>query len=314
VSRLLTNRSRLPRLNNARDSRPHVIAIVGPGASGKTALAVHLAKKFNGVVLNADVFQMYRGMPIGTATPTRSERKGVPHYLFSFLSPRRRYSAGQFQKEAYRLIPSFNRPVFIVGGNGLYIDAVLKGYDFGRQAAQPKLRRTLERHSISALLKKLHRLDPLTFTTIDRKNKRRLVRALEYVISTGQSFYGRRAQVPPAWHVLKIGIRLPIAKIDLLQRKRMQKMIRQGWVREATRVKKRFGSSAPALVAHGYRELLRAEAGETSRQAAIEQTAHTIHQYNKRQLNWFKKDPTIHWVSPTAKKKAARLVTKFLAQ
>jgi tRNA dimethylallyltransferase len=312
VTRLLQSHSRL---NKARVARPRVIAIVGPGASGKTALSIFLAKQFGGLVINADVFQMYRDMPIGTATPTISERKGVPHYLFSFLSPRRQYSAAQFQKEVYRLVPRLKkRPIFIVGGNGLYIDAVLKGFDFGGQGRDATTRQRLERQSLAVLLKRLHRLDPLTFKTIDHKNKRRLVRALEYIISTGKSFYGARTYAPPNWQILKIGIRLPVKKVDELQRKRMNAMIRRGWVKEAVRVQKKYGKNSLALVAHGYRELLSAQAGAITREEALERTAHKIHQYTKRQLNWFKKDPAIHWVAPSARKKAARIIARFLEQ
>jgi tRNA dimethylallyltransferase len=303
------------RLSKARVACPRVIAIVGPGASGKTALSIFLAKQYGGVVINADVFQMYRDIPIGTATPTVAERKGVPHYLFSFLSPQRQYSAGQFQKEVYRLVPRFKRrPIFIVGGNGLYIDAVLKGFDFGGQGRDTAIRKRLEQQSATALLKRLRRLDSLTYKTIDHKNKRRLVRALEYIISTGKSFYGARTYSPPDWHILKIGLRLPVNKVDLLQRKRMNAMIKRGWSKEAVKVQKKYGLHSPALVAHGYRELLSADAGTISRQEALDRTAHKIHQYTKRQLNWFKKDQAIHWVAPNARQKAARLVARFLEQ
>lgn len=294
-----------------------MIAIVGPTGSGKTDLAVWLARRTGGIIVSADSRQIYRGLDIGTGKPTQVQRKRVRHFGIDLVSPRQRYSVKRFQKLTYRLVALHQRrhpsePVYLVGGTMLYIDAVLKGLDFAVVPADPVLRHKLQRAAPAHLLALLARLDPTTATQIDRHNPRRLVRALEVVIQTGESFYQRRAAHPPAWHVLKLGTRLPVATLQRRQRARTLRMLRRGWVREAERARERFGAAAPGLSSLGYQEVLQYADGRLTRAAIIEHIASATWQYTRRQLSWWRRDPAITWLSPTNTKKALQLVERFL--
>ncbi len=164
-----------------------LIAIVGPNASGKTGLSIKLAKKFNGEIVSADSRQVYRGMDIGTGKVTQKETQGVPHYLLDVASPKSRFTVAQYQKMAKRAIDKIfkkSKIPFLVGGTGLYIQAVVDDIVIPKVKPDWKLRHKLEKEPAEDLFKKLEKLDPKRAKNIDRNNKRRLIRAIEICLKT----------------------------------------------------------------------------------------------------------------------------------
>jgi tRNA dimethylallyltransferase len=300
----------------AAPSRPRVVAILGQSGVGKSALALKLARRFGGVIVATDAHTIYRGFNIGTAKPTRTEQRSVPHYMLDVVSPRRRYSAAEFQQTVYRLVARLQRthprrPIFLVGGTMLYVDVVLKGLDFLSAPPDLRLRARLQKLTDEELQARLRRLDPMTAKSIDAKNRRRLLRALEVVVSTGRPFYEARSSSTPDWDVLKIGLRMPQRQLDAQNLRRIDRMFRAGWAAEVQRLTRRYPASAPAWQAHGYREVLSYVRGERSLKKTQLLIAQKTRQNTKRQLRWIAKDSTLHWIGAGDAYKARKLVANY---
>ncbi|MDP2587605.1 MAG: tRNA (adenosine(37)-N6)-dimethylallyltransferase MiaA [bacterium] len=303
---------------SARSTRckPNVIAIVGPTGSGKTALAIALIRRFGGAVISADSRQLYRDMDIGTAKPTKAEQRRAKHYMIDIISPNQRYSAGRFQKTVYALVKKLyhahpDQPIFLVGGTYLYVDAVRKGWDFAQTKADPGLRRRLERATLKQLAAELRKKDPTTARSIDMRNRRRLIRALEVVRTTGKSFYDQRTGSPPAWNMLSIGLDVPQKKLDLQNARRIDRMFCAGWTSEVKKLLRRYKPSTPGFYAHGYREVVEYLEGKRSLADTKKRIAINTRRHAKRQLTWFKKSPDTHWIKATDSRQAAKLVSKL---
>jgi tRNA dimethylallyltransferase len=296
-----------------KTARPSVIAVVGPTGSGKSALALKLARQFGGVIISADSRQLYQGMNVGTAKPTRAEQRAVQHYLIDVITPRQTFSAWKFQREVYRIVDQLhNQPVFLVGGTYLYVDAVLKGWDFSQTGKQVALRRQLEKKSLAQLFSMLQKMDPRTARQIDRKNKRRLVRAIEAGTLSGKSFFSERGAQPPDWNVLTLGMEVPRPLLDKHNRARIDRMFAAGWVAEVRALLKKYPRSSPGFLAHGYREVVDYIRGKKTIQATKETIAVNTRRHAKRQVTWFKKDPEAVWIKPTEYKRAKKLVEKLV--
>lgn len=270
------------------------------------------------MIVAADAHTIYRGFDIGTAKPTRTEQRAVPHYMVDVVSPRQRYSAAEFQQTTYRLVARLQktnpgRPVFLVGGTMLYVDAVLKGLDFSVAPPSPRVRAKLDRMTDAQLLQLLKKKDPTTARSIDAKNRRRLIRALEVVLTTGRPFYAARSTNPPDWNVLKVGLRTRQSELDTRNLRRIDRMFRAGWAAEVRRLARKYPPSAPAWQAHGYREVLAYTQGERSLTETKQLIAHKTRQNTRRQLRWMRKDTIIRWIKPTDTKKAAALVADVLS-
>ena len=189
---------------------PKIIAIVGPTASGKTALSVALAQKYHGEIVSADSRQIYRGMDIGTAKPPVSERGGIPHYLFDIKDPNEEYTVADYKHDAVLAIQDIlnkKKLPILVGGTGLYIDAVLDNLDIPKMKADPELRAKIEKdiaeNGLAAVVKKLVDRDPEAAYIVDPKNPRRVVRALEVAILTGEPFTAQRKKNEPLFDALR---------------------------------------------------------------------------------------------------------------
>lgn len=308
--------------------KPPLLAIVGPTASAKSAMALKLAKKFKGVILSADPQQMYRGAKIGTNQPagkwliagskwqkiSRGNKlylvQGVPHFFIDMLSPNKQYSAAQFQADVTKLCPklfTLGYLPILVGGSGLYVSAIVENYNFPKINTKAGLRKKLEKMSLTELKAKLKRLDPMTYKRIDRHNKRRLVRALEYVLASGKSFFvARSKQLRP--NTLTLGIDNDKKDLRTAIERRTAKMFKRGLVTEVKEIKRRYPHS-PLLQSIGYREVIDHLNNKITRQQAEEQiNAHTW-QYARRQLTWFKRRPYIDWI--TSAQQALRLVHTY---
>lgn len=290
-----------------------VMAIVGPTSSGKSALAMTLAQSFHGELINADARQLYQGLVIGTGSPTTAEKQTIPHHLFNELDPARSFSLAEWKAQAEQRIQEIIEhkalPI-LVGGTGLYIDSLLKGYQ-PPPAADPGLRRSLQVKTLKEQLALLQEKDPASFEKIDRKNPRRVLRALEVVLSTGKSFIEQRGQEETPYDVLFIGIDHARETVNQRIDKTIDSMIEQGWLEEVQLLSKQgIDEEVPSMTAIGYRELLSVSKGKMDLLEAIQSIKQKTHQYAKRQMTWFKRNKSIHWVK--TQKEAQQLVENWI--
>jgi len=289
-----------------------LLVIVGPNASGKSDLAVKLAKKFNGEVVSADSRQVYKGMDIGTGKITKEEMQGIPHYLLDVASPKRKFSVAQYQKKTIEAIKKIQRkgklPI-LCGGTGFYVQAVVDGLVFPKVKPDWKLRKTLEQKSAKELYEYLKKLDPERAKTIEKDNKRRLVRAIEIVLKTGKPVPKLKKQ--KLFDVLMIGIKRDKEELKERIRKRLLKRLKQGMIEEVKKLKE-SGLSWKRLEEFGleYRWIARYLQGKIGYQEMIEKLQKDIEDFAKRQLTWFKRDKRIHWIKSF--KEAKELVEEFI--
>jgi tRNA dimethylallyltransferase len=280
---------------------PRLIVILGPTASGKSALGIALAFRCNGEIVSADSRQVYRGMDIGTAKVTPAERALVPHHLLDIADPRYPYSVAQFQHAAISAINDIlrrGRVPFLVGGSPHYIQAVVDNLAMPRVPPQLELRAALEHRPLADLLAQLAELDPLSAATIDRNNPRRVQRALEVCLVTGKPFSEQRAAGQQLYDTLLLGISWPrpelYARIDARIDERMQ----QGLVQEVKGLLDQ-GLTHERLDALGleYRFVSRLLRGEFADEAEmVQRLKYATHDFVRRQLTWFRKDQRIQWI------------------
>ncbi len=277
-----------------------LISIVGPTAIGKTNFAVGLAKKFDAEIISADSRQFYKEMTIGTAKPTRSEMKGIVHHFVDFLEVDENYSAGKFEEQAIAKIEKLHRSnplVIMVGGSGLYVDAVLKGID--PIPSNPEIRialqKELSQNGIEKLQNELLQRDPQHHMFMDINNPQRLVRALEVCRHTGKTYTSFRKRVAKSrsFEVIKIGMTANREEIYKRINQRVDQMISAGLldeVKSLTTVK-----NLNALQTVGYKELFEYLDDTTDLATAIENIKRNTRRFAKRQMTWFNKDSEIQW-------------------
>ena len=282
-----------------------LVCIVGPTASGKTALAAALSQRLNGEVVSADSMQIYRGMSIGTAKPSAEEMRGIPHHMIDFLPPEERFSVADYAALARKTILDIHKrgklPV-LAGGTGLYVQAVTEGILFLEEPENPEIRRRLEQRAkaegIEPLFRELQKIDPLSAERIDRNNGKRVLRALEIYYLTGETMTRRlersRAGELPFQPVM-IGLGFSDRK-NLYARieQRVDQMMKDGLLEEAGRVLGDLGITASGAI--GYKEFLPYFRGEVSLAEAVDRLKQDTRRYAKRQLTWFKRDSRIHWI------------------
>lgn len=280
-----------------------VIVIVGPTTSGKSALAVRLAKKFSGEVVSGDSRQVYKGMDIGTGKIRKTEMGGIPHYLLDVASPKQKFTVTRFQKLAEKAVQNILRrkkvPI-ICGGTGLYLDALICDWKLPEVKPDWKLRKKLERKSTEELFRELKKLDPKRAKGIDKHNRRRLVRALEIVIQTGKSSYSNILLNVgmPKYEVLKLGVDWPDAVLKKRIQSRLLARLKSGMTEEVRRLRN-SGLSWKRLDGFGleYRWVSKFLRGEINKSEMIEKLNKEIWHYAKRQRTWFKRDKNVHWIS-----------------
>jgi tRNA dimethylallyltransferase len=289
-----------------------LIVILGPTASGKSKLAIKLSKKFNGEIINADSRQVYKGMDIGTAKPTKKEMKGIPHYLLDVASPKRKFTIAQYRKLALKAIEKIQRKgkiPFLVGGTWFYIRAIVDGLVIPEVPPDWKLRKKLEKKSPRELYKILKKLDPERAKTIEKENKRRLIRAIEICKKIGK--------VPPLkfeplpYPVLILGIKIDKKKLMERIKKRFFEWLKKGLIAEVKKLRK-MGLSFKRIEEFGmhYREVAKYLQGKISKEEMIENSIREIQNYAKKQMNWFKRDKRVNWVLNY--KEAEILVKEYL--
>lgn len=287
-----------------------LIVIVGPTASGKTEIAVELAKHYNGEVVSADSMQIYKGMNIGTAKPTQEEMCGIPHHLIDFLELSQKFSVADYAKLAHAAISDIHsrgKLPILAGGTGLYINAVTKDINFSEMQKDDRVKEELtqiyEQFGKEKLYEMLLLLDSQEASTIDRDNPVRLIRALEVCRLTGGTMteYKRKnLELPSRYRCLKIGIDYQ-KRNELYDRinRRVSRMIEQGLLTEASEILA-SGNLQTALQAIGYKELIGYFNQSLTLEEATEQIAKSSRHYAKRQLTWFGRDEEIKWFYKTA--------------
>lgn len=290
-----------------------LVVILGPTASGKSALGVRLAKKFKGEVISADSRQVYKGLDIGSGQITKKEILGVPHHLLGIASPKRRFTVSQYTKLAQRSIASIqkqNKTPFLVGGSPLYIYAVVDGWAIPEVKPNAKLRQQLEKLTVEQLLKKLQKLDPQRAQTVEQKNPRRLIRALEIVMTTKRPVPAFQKH-PLPYPVLFLGVKKSPAVLKQNVRKRFLLMLRRGFLNEVKTLRKnKLSWSAIENFGLEYRQASQYLQGKISRTQMIEQTTKATQDFARRQMTWFKKDKRIHWIKTV--KEAQKLAYQFI--
>ena len=290
-----------------------LIVILGPTASGKSELTIKLAKKFNGETVSADSRQVYKGMDIGTGKITKKEMKSIPHYLLDVASPKRRFTVVQHRKLALKAINKIHKkgkiPI-LCGGTGFYIQAVVDGIVIPEVPPDWKLRKKLEKKSVEELYKISKKLDPNRAKTIEKKNKRRLIRALEIVIKTKKPVPGLKKN-PLPYPVLMLGIKKEKKELKKLIKKRFLKWLKIGLIAEVKKLRK-SGLSWKKIEDFGihYRVIAQYLQKKLNYQEMIENSIIELQNYAKRQMTWFKKDRRINWIKNY--KEAEKLVKRFL--
>ena len=287
---------------------PKILCVVGPTACGKTAMGIALAKRYNGEVVSVDSMQIYRGMTIGTAAPTEAEMDGVPHHMVAVAEPTESWSAARYAAAAIPVVDDIlarGKLPILVGGTGLWLDAVVKGHGFAAGhaggEARKELQQRLEREGMEPLWQELERIDPEAAKRLHPADEKRVLRALEVYLETGKTITQHNEEtkaIPPRYDAVWIGLQFADRQdmrrlIDL----RVDKMVEEGLLRE---VQQLLASGLPrdatALQAIGYKEFLGVAEGSITAEEAIAEVKLRSRQYAKRQLTWLRKNQNIHWI------------------
>jgi len=281
--------------------QPH-LAIVGTTASGKSALAMELVRRHAGIELIAvDSMQVYRGMDIGTAKPTRAEQAEIPHHLIDLADPDEDFTVARYQqafRDAIAGIEGRGNRAVLVGGTGLYVRAVVDELTIPGEYAE--VRAELEHEDTAALHRRLERLDPVAASRMEPTNRRRVVRALEVTVGSGQPFstFGPGLCAYPESRFRLVGIGLPLDVVRARIEQRYHQQVADGFVEEVeTLARRERGLSRTARQALGYRELLGHVAGERTLEDALDEAIRRTGRFARRQRAWFRRDPRIEWLA-----------------
>lgn len=283
-----------------------VVAVVGPTATGKTALSLALAQELSGEVVNADAMQLYRGLDIGTAKLPVDQRQGVPHHALDLWEVTEPASVAEYQRVARRAIDGIlarGRTPLVVGGSGLYVRAALDRFEF--PGTDPQVRANLEAQLAAVGPQRLHarlaELDPAAAAAILPSNGRRIVRALEVIEITGAAFPAELPPPDPYYPAIQLGVDLDTAALDQRVAQRVELMWRQGLVDEVRQLEQRgLREGRTASRALGYQQVLRFLASECTEPQAMADTVQATRRLVRRQRSWFRRDPRIVWLDGAA--------------
>ena len=285
-----------------------IICIAGPTASGKTALAVELAKLLDGEVVSCDSMQVYRRMDIGTAKPTKDEMQGIPHHMIDVADPEEDFSVSRYCQMAAPIVDSIvarGKTAIIAGGTGLYMDSLMRGNDFApfpSTGCREELEAQADREGMEAMLALLRAVDPDSAARLPVSDRKRIIRALEVYRETGETITAhneKTRQLPPRYRPVWLGLDFAdrqelYRRIDL----RVEAMLRQGLIGE---IQSLLASGIPAkctaMQAIGYKEFVTALDGRCTIEEAAAQVQQSSRRYAKRQLTWFRRNPETHWLT-----------------
>ena len=286
--------------------KPKAIVICGPTASGKTSLSIELAKKINGEIVSCDSMQIYKDMTIGTAKPTIDEMQGIKHYLIDFISPEERYSVADYKRDATKAmkeIISKGKVPIVVGGTGLYLEALIYNIEYNEIETDLKYREELEKIEEAEGLEKLYKManeiDKKAMEKISHKDKKRIFRVLEIYHSTGKTkteleIESRRNE--PEFDYLLFGITMDREKLYDRINKRVDLMMEQGLIEEVENLLKKYKDFPTAMQGLGYKEVVEYLKGITTKAEMIEKIKMETRRYAKRQLTWFRKYKNLIWI------------------
>ena len=285
--------------------KPKVVVIVGPTASGKTAVSIELAKKINGEIISADSMQIYKYMDIGTAKPTEEEKDGIKHYLLDVVSPNETFNVAKYKslaEEAIEEILSNGKTPIIVGGTGLYVNTLVNGIEFLQIEGDIEYRNLLIKKGYEEGAKILHnelaKIDPVAAENIDANNIRRVARALEIFKVTGKTKtqLDKESQKEVKYDYRMFGMEWDrqelYDRIDL----RVDLMMQMGLVEEVKSIMDKFEISSTAIQGLGYKEVIEYLDGNISYEEMVEKLKLETRHYAKRQLTWFRRDKRIKWI------------------
>lgn len=307
----------------------NIIAIVGPTASGKTALSIHLAQELGAEIVSFDSMQVYRYMDIGTAKPTQEEMAGIPHHMIDIAEPSEDFSVSRYVNQSDAIVEgilSRGKPVILVGGTGLYVDSLVAGREFApfpETGLREKLTEKVEKEGIMPLYEELCRIDPEAGAAIHPSNHKRVIRAMEVYLETGKTIsrHNQETREKPAKYT-PLWIGLDYVNRDALYsriNRRVDQMFADGLVEEVRSLLARgIPAEATAMQAIGYKELVSHLRGETTVDEAKEAIALASRRYAKRQRTWFRRNEAVHWIElpdePTKEKifsSARQILTEF---
>ncbi len=286
--------------------KPIVYVIGGPTASGKSKLAVELAKKVNGEIISADSMQIYKEMNIGTAKVNKKEMQGIQHYLVDFISPDRRYSVSNFKKDAEKEIEAIlakGKTPIVVGGTGLYIDSLIYGIEFQDEEIDLEYRESLNKladnEGLDILYKKAQEIDPEAMKKISINDRKRIIRVLEIYHKTGktkteQEVQSRKNEVKYEYKVF--AITMDREKLYERIEKRVDTMIAQGLIEEVKQILKKYNTFPTAMQGLGYKEVVEYLEGVCTKEEMIAKIKKETRHYAKRQLTWFRKNKETIWL------------------
>lgn len=301
----------------------NIICIAGPTASGKTALAVELAKRLNGEVISCDSMQIYEGMNIGTAKPTKREMQGIPHYMLDVAHPSEDFSVSRYCEMAdpiLRDILARGKTAIIAGGTGLYMDALIRGNTFAPYPStgmREKLEAQADRDGMEAMLALLSSIDPDAAAKLHLADRKRIIRALEVYYETGETITAHNLKtqaIPPkyspVWFALEDADRAQLyQRID----SRVDKMLEEGLLDEIrSLLAKGIPEKCTAMQAIGYKEFLDYLAGRCSLEEAADLVKQSSRHYAKRQLTWFRRNQNIRWLRREKEEGTPEIVAKAL--
>ena len=287
-------------------TKPKVIVICGPTASGKTALSIELAKKINGEIVSCDSMQIYKDMDIGTAKPTIEEMQGIKHYMLDFVSPDERYSVADYKKQAKQAIREIiekGKVPIVVGGTGLYVDSLIYEIEYQNIEFDEKYRKQLEERSekegLEVLYNEAKKIDPEAIIKISPNDKKRILRILEIYEATGknkteQEKESRKNEVEFDYKVYAIS--WDREKLYDRINQRVDIMIDQGLIEEVQKIYSKYNKFPTAMQGLGYKEVLEYLEGKCNKQEMIDKIKQETRRYAKRQLTWFRKNKQTIWL------------------
>ncbi|HIK30383.1 MAG TPA: tRNA (adenosine(37)-N6)-dimethylallyltransferase MiaA [Oscillatoriales cyanobacterium M59_W2019_021] len=278
--------------------KPRLITICGATATGKSGLALEIARRIGAPILSADSRQVYREFDIGTAKPTTDDRQLVPHYLIDICNPTETLTVADYQQQAQAFIEKFHQEgtaPLLVGGTGLYVKAITRGLKIPRVPPHPQLRSQLSQLGQPYCYEILQQVDGVAAQKIDSRDPTRTLRALEVFYTTGLPISQLQGENPPNYSIVQIGLDCDRSMLDDRIRRRVGQMLEMGWIAEVETLCRKYGTDLPLLATLGYAEIKQYLAGEISLAEATELTVLHTRQFAKRQRTWFRRYPEIHW-------------------
>jgi tRNA dimethylallyltransferase len=285
---------------------PLLVAVLGPTASGKTALALTIARRFDGEIVNCDSVAMYRDFEIGTAKPSAAERAEVPHHLLDFVDPTANVTAGEYARQARHVLAEIskrNRLPIVSGGTGLYLRALLEGIFVGPQRSEElrnNLRRRAEEGGPERLHRILRRLDSSAAERIHANDVPKVIRAIEVCLASRRPMTEllQEGREPlRGFRILRLGLNPDREALYARINQRASKMFERGLIAETEQLRKKYGDEARPLTSLGYKQAMQVLRGEIDRKQALEAAQQAHRNYAKRQMTWFRREPEVHWLS-----------------